>query len=120
MGKNKSDRPLSFLKEHPVRYVMAFFLAAILSSCVTPAPPWRINYLNEVKNNATQDDIIEKLGPPDRKQPLSDGKEIWEYRYTGSSVNSNQGYVYGRSECVEYILTFDQSKIFRNWARQSC
>ena len=104
-------------KERGMRYVMVFLLAAIHSSCATP---WRVNYLNEANNKATQDDIVVKLGPPDRKQSLSDGKEIWTYRYTGSSVSGDRGDVYGSSWCREYILTFDQSKILRDWVRQSC
>lgn len=99
-----------------MRYVMFFLVAAMLSSCT----PWRSSYLIQVNNHATQDDIVVKLGPPDRKQPLSDGREIWAYRYTGSSVYGNQGNVYGSSSCREYILTFDQSKILRDWVRQSC
>jgi hypothetical protein len=99
-----------------MRYVMFFLVAAMLSSCT----PWRSSYLIQVNNHATQDDIVVKLGPPDRKQPLSNGKEIWAYRYSGSSVSSYGGNVSGESWCREYILTFDQSKILRDWVRQRC
>ncbi len=100
-----------------MRYVIVFLIAAILSSC---AAQRRAQYLNEANNKATQDDIAVKLGPPDRKQSLSNGKEIWAYRYTGSSVSTNEGNVSGSSWCWDYNLTFDQSKILRDWVRQSC
>ncbi len=74
--------------------------------------PWRGIYLSAATNAATQDKIAQKLGPPHRTRPLEDGNTLWQYQHMG-------GYE-GSGFCREYILTFDQQKVLRNWSRQDC
>jgi len=74
--------------------------------------PWRGIYLSASTNAATQDEISQKLGPPHRTRPLEDGNTLWQYQYMG-------GYE-GSGFCREYILTFGQQKVLRNWSRQDC
>lgn len=92
-----------------------FFIVLIcfsLCSCIR----WRADYLQQVVNQATQDDITKRLGPPHFTRMLDSGEEVWTYQYSG--VSGNQKTV--SSYCSEYILTFDHNKILRNWVRQTC
>jgi len=108
---------------------------------------WRESYLNDAVEEATQDDIIAKLGEPWRKkESLLNGESTWIYRYTltkseldpmgvntlGKGVtqaaNTAASLVGGgdknlavdKPQCFHYVLTFDQSKILQSWIRESC
>ncbi len=81
--------------------------------------PWRATYLRAATNAATQDEIAQKLGPPHRTLLLEDGNTLWQYEYRGASHTVYFGYG-GSTRCSEYILTFDQQKVLRNWSRQRC
>ncbi len=78
--------------------------------------PWRGIYLSAATNAATQDEISQKLGPPHRTRPLEDGNTLWQYEYRGGELSQYGGTTW----CREYILTFDQQKVLRNWSRQKC
>jgi len=74
--------------------------------------PWRVTYLETVTNTATQDEIAQKMGPAHRTRLLEDGNTLWQYEYRGGDRDGLW--------CREYILTFDQQKVLRNWSRQKC
>lgn len=94
------------------------YLTIILIICFsfTSCTPWRVDYLIQAINQATQDDITKRLGPPHFTRMLDSGEEVWTYQYSGVVV----GQTGGSSYCKEYILTFDKDKILRNWLRQNC
>ena len=108
---------------------------------------WRESYLKKAVEEATQDDIVTKLGEPWRKRDsLLNGESTWIYRYTltkseldpmgmnnigkgiSEAANSaasmigkgNQGLPKDKPECFHYVLTFNPSKILKNWIRESC
>lgn len=108
---------------------------------------WRESYLKGAVEEATQDDIVAKLGEPWRKkESLLNGGSTWIYRYTltkseldpmgfntlGKGVtqaaNTAASLVGGgdknlavdKPKCFHYVLTFDQSKILQSWIRESC
>lgn len=108
---------------------------------------WRDSYLKGAVEEATQDDIVAKLGEPWRKkESLLNGDSTWIYRYTltkdeldpmgvntlGKGVtqvaNSAASLVgagdpnltVNKPKCFHYVLTFDQSKILQRWIRESC
>jgi hypothetical protein len=86
-------------------WVMALIAAFSLTACA----PWRVEYLHEAVNRATQDEITTQLGPPQAARELTTGETVWRYQsYQGDLL------------CLEYILRFDQAKILRQWTRQSC
>ena len=89
-----------------------FYILIIVVLTVTACTPWRKAYLESVKGQATQDEITQKLGPPRITRTLDSGGQVWLYRYEGVDQ-------YG-SDCTEYILTFDTSKILRSHVRQGC
>lgn len=101
------------------RMAIAFVLVTLIS-CVPKRTPWRVTYLSEVANHATQDDVTMRLGAPHSSRILSDGRTVWTYRYYSGAVVGSAGNIVGSSACSEYILTFDQDNVLREWNRQRC
>jgi hypothetical protein len=86
-------------------WVVATLAAFSLTACT----PWRIAYLRDAVNRATQDEITTRLGPPHAARELTTGETVWRYlSYQGDLL------------CLEYILRFDQAGILRQWTRQGC
>ena len=108
---------------------------------------WRESYLKKAVEEATQDDIVTKLGEPWRKRDsLLNGESTWIYRYTltkseldpmgvntlGKGVSKaannaasiigkgNQTLTLDKPQCIHYVLTFSPSKVLKNWIRESC
>lgn len=94
---------------------MGYWLAVAilaLASCT----PWRVEYLEEATGHATQDEVAKRLGPPLSERTLTNGEAVWYYRYMGADYTIDTGSTW----CREYILTFDEKKVLRNWVRQKC
>jgi hypothetical protein len=84
---------------------MVLAVAFSLTACA----PWRMEYLRQAVDRATQDEITTKFGPPQAARELTTGETVWRYEsYQGDLL------------CLEYILRFDQAKILRQWIRQRC
>jgi hypothetical protein len=84
-------------------------MALIAAFSLTGCAPWRMEYLREAVNRATEDEITTRLGPPQAVRELTTGETVWRYQsYQGDLL------------CLEYILRFDQARILRQWTRQSC
>jgi len=78
-----------------------------------------VTYLQSVENQATQEDVRQRLGPPQLVVPRDSGKAVWIYEIPelepgGQSTWSTKG-----SWCDEYVLTFDAGGILRGWAHKS-
>ena len=83
--------------------------------------PWRNTYLKEGTGKLTSDDVMQRMGPPHSQGELSDGSIVWSYRYSSSSIQTNQmGQVYGDSSCIEYLITFDKARVLKSHKRQGC
>ncbi len=100
-------RPQSLAK-----VLILLLTVATLASCT----PWRVEYLEDAKGRATQDDVTMKFGPPMGERRLSTGDAVWIYRYTGADVGQSGGSTW----CREYVLRFDPQRILREWNRQKC
>jgi hypothetical protein len=89
--------------------VRAAVVVLVTAFSLTACTPWRMDYLRGAVNQATQDDITTRLGPPQAARELANGETVWRYEsYQGDLL------------CLEYILRFDQAKVLRDWARQRC
>ena len=83
--------------------------ATVAAFSLTVCTPWRIAYLRDSVNRATQDEITTRLGPPHAARALTNGEVVWRYQsYQGDLL------------CLEYVLRFDQAGILRQWTRQGC
>lgn len=118
-------------------------LCLLLSSCNLQ----REAYFKDSVDEATQDDVEKELGKPVRTKTFHlDGETIWTYRYVmtetemdrsgfkslneginsvGDAVASLVGGPVAKRKgdkpvCIHYILTFDRSKILKDWKRESC
>jgi hypothetical protein len=84
-------------------------VVAVAAFSLTACTPWRIAYLRDSVNRATQDEITTRLGPPHAARALTNGEMVWRYQsYQGDLL------------CLEYILRFDPAGILRQWTRQGC
>jgi hypothetical protein len=92
----------------PAKWLVTALIPLLLASCT----PWRVDYLRSVANQATQDDIAKRLGAPHFEKGLTGGGSVWTYQY--------RGYAGDASYCTEYVLTFDEQKVLREWRRQGC
>ena len=133
----------------PVRcHVLILLLCvAILSGC---GGPWRDRYLDKGIKTLTQDDIVEKFGPPSTaKTPVLGGDTVWTYRipmgdrevhpWDPSSLTAGKktkappspspfGKSLAGSEepyreplyCYRYTLSFDEEKHLKDWKREEC
>ena len=110
---------------------------------------WRDDYFDDGVGEVTQDDVRKKLGKPHIvKDPFLSEETTWIYRYgvseteldpigvksIGQGVNllgetaasivgkggGDQGGKRERVLCIRYVLTFDGSKVLRDWKREPC
>ena len=91
------------------------------------APPvWRVQYLSEQVNVATENQVRAKFGSPLATQRLGNGDTVWTYqvgknaRYGDPATYAEGGVLIGSGECVAYVLTFDAQRVLRAWLRQEC
>lgn len=130
----------------PTTLLLWSSLAVVIIS-LSACTHWRDSYLKGAVEEATQDEIVAKLGEPWRKKDsLLRGESTWIYRYTltkseldpmgvntlGKGVTQaantaasmiGQGdanLAVDKPQCFHYVLTFDQSKILKDWVRESC
>ena len=93
-------------------------LSAWIAACA-PAPPEQVRYLQTAIHSATQDQVAQRLGAPERTVALTDGGSVWTYRYQSTGPSSALGAVQPVT-CEEFTLTFDAKHTLRRWIQQSC
>ena len=76
-------------------------------------------YLQSAEHRATQEEVRQRLGPPQRVVATNTGAAVWVYEIrdiesSGQSTWSTKG-----SWCDEYVLTFDEAGVLRAWTHQS-
>jgi len=104
--------------------------------------PWRDAYFKKGIGRLTQEEILERLGPPHTdKTPALGGDSLWTYRFAlseqeltpwnssfvadaSNSVTSMMGKGAEAAKqtlyCYRYTLTFSEDKILKNWKREEC
>lgn len=115
-------------------------LAGTMLAC---GGPWRDGYFKKGVDRLTQDEVMEKLGPPHTaKTPVLGGDSVWTYRVPISdkelaSVNLSdlsdtvkeasallgKAGEEGRKHmlyCFRYTLSFNEQKILKQWKREEC
>ena len=130
-----------------LRHLLLWGSLASIIGTLTACTHWRESYLKEAVEKATQDDIVTKLGEPWRKKnSILNGESTWIYRYSltksdldpmgintiGKGVTQaantaasmigqgGQNLQSDKPECFHYVLTFNPSKVLKNWIRESC
>lgn len=127
---------------------LLFVLCALfLGGC---GGPWRDQYLKGGVRKLTQDDVVEKFGPPHTaKTPVLGGDTVWTYRVPmgdrevhpwdpstltagrktkappspspfGKSLAGSEEPYREPLYCYRYTLAFDEQKILKEWKREEC
>jgi hypothetical protein len=65
-------------------------------------------YFKKNIDQASQDAVVRRFGPPNRVHELANGDMVWSYEF------------HDRSDCAAHILRFDQAKILRDWNERTC
>ncbi|HSB09661.1 MAG TPA: hypothetical protein VLM38_09265 [Blastocatellia bacterium] len=76
--------------------------------------------LGDLLNQATQDDIVRKYGPPTSKQTLSVGGEVWAYDYRSTTTSATPEQTSTATQCVRIIFVFDKDRVLRDYRRERC
>lgn len=115
-------------------------VAGLLLAC---GGPWRDKYFKKGVDRLTQDEIVEKLGPPHTaKTPALGGDTVWTYRVPLSDKDLNSMDLSGITNaaqqaasligkasaegpkptlyCYRYTLTFNEQKVLKQWKRDEC
>ncbi|MBX3331682.1 MAG: hypothetical protein KF722_14835 [Nitrospira sp.] len=104
--------------------------------------PWRDSYFKKGVGRLTQEEILDRLGPPHTaKTPALGGDSLWTYRFALSEqelIRWNPSFVADASNsvssmmgkgtetakptlyCYRYTLTFSEDKTLKNWKREEC
>ncbi len=119
--------------------IMLIFLIGTVPAC---GGPWRDTYFKKGINRLTQDQIVERMGPPHTaKTPVLGGDTVWTYRVPMSdkdldpwsptlladasqSVNALMGKPGEGPKvtlyCYRYTLVFNEEKVLKGWKREEC
>ena len=115
-------------------------LAGTMLAC---GGPWRDGYFKKGVDRLTQDEVMEKLGPPHTaKTPVLGGDSVWNYRVPISdkelasvslsdlsdTVKEASALMGKAGEeglkrmlyCYRYTLSFNEQKILKQWKREEC
>ncbi|MCH8039704.1 MAG: hypothetical protein IH977_05085 [Nitrospinae bacterium] len=141
MSRQKDKGEVSWAKR--VMCGTLIFLWLAVAAC----SHWREAYLDDGINEATQEEVVNKLGKPWRtKTSLLNGKTTWTYRYVlteseldplglgiigrgVTQVSDAAAGIFGQSDsggnrekpiCIHYLLTFDKRKTLQDWKREDC
>ncbi len=76
-------------------------------------------YLKSAQDRASQAEIREHLGTPYLVSRSKAGDTIWIYQIRAAEEGGNNDWSVTGSWCDEYVLTFDQQGILRNWTHKS-
>ncbi|WP_447975407.1 hypothetical protein [Nitrospira sp. Kam-Ns4a] len=102
---------------HKRHSFVAVWLPVALLACA-PIPD---HYLNREAGRATQESVRVELGPPDYVRDLGDGRTVWIYAIKWSTATYLTYANPDAQVCNEYSLTFDATKVLREWTKKgSC
>lgn len=94
------------------KLMIACIVFISFTSCRALLTPPKQLYLEDATGTATQDEVVQKWGPPQEQRKLSSGESVWVYRETLHGA-------YGHEECHAYELTFD-AQILKRWNEAHC
>jgi len=125
------------------QYILAVGMLLLAETMLACGGPWRDGYFKKGVDRLTQDEVMEKLGPPHTaKTPVLGGDSVWTYRVPISdkelasvslsdlsdtvkeaSALLGKAGEEGRKHmlyCFRYTLSFNEQKILTQWKREEC
>jgi len=91
-------------------------ITLILAGCSLFVPK-ETRYLKSAQHHATQTEVQQALGPPAVKATSRTGEAVWVYEVLEEQPGSR--WTSTGMWCDEYVLTFDQSGVLRQWTHKS-
>lgn len=76
-------------------------------------------YLHRATNQATQEQVMQRLGKPRFIDTTGAGEAVWIYEVRDIEPMSQSSWSTLGSWCDEYTLRFDKDGILRDWRHQS-
>ena len=125
------------------RHLFTVGLLLLAGTMLACGGPWRDGYFKKGVDRLTQDQVVEKLGPPHTaKTPVLGGDSVWTYRvpisdkelasvsfsHLGDAVQQASSLI-GKAGpdgpkymlyCYRYTLTFNEQKVLKQWKREEC
>ena len=76
-------------------------------------------YFTSAENRATQEEVRQRFGSPQRVMATNTGGAIWVYEVRDLEPGSQSTWSTKGSWCDEYVLSFDDAGVLRAWTHQS-
>ena len=105
---DRSGEPSQIQGDRVVKRVVKLVIVAVMTLGLLACASERERYFKQNVNQVSQDAVAKRFGPPTHTQELTTGETVWSYE-------SRDG-----SDCTAYILTFDRTKVLRDWKEQKC
>ena len=125
------------------QYILTVGMLLLAGTMLACGGPWRDGYFKKGVDRLTQDEVMEKFGPPHTaKTPVLGGDSVWTYRVPisdkelatvslfdlGDTVKEVSALLWKAGEegrkhmlyCFRYTLSFNEQKILKQWKREEC
>lgn len=74
-------------------------------------------FLRSAQDRATQEEVRQRLGPPQFTTSAQSGESVWVYQVRGQQPGNR--FTAPGMWCDEYVLTFDSQAVLRRWMHRS-
>jgi hypothetical protein len=99
-----------------VAFLSLFSLIILTIGCAVFIPK-ETRYLESAQDRATQEEVRQQLGAPALTASNEKGEAVWVYRVREEQPGNR--WTSAGLWCDEYVLTFDQQAILRQWTHRS-
>ena len=103
---------------HILRPASLLFLLVGLTACAVLLPPETM-YLRSAQDQATQQQVRQRLGPPQAIVKAADGHDVWVYEVRDLEPGAQSTWTAAGSWCDQYRLRFDQAGVLREWTHDA-
>ncbi|MGQ0810762.1 MAG: hypothetical protein ACT4OO_05995 [Nitrospiraceae bacterium] len=97
---------------------LLILMPSLLIGCSVFVPE-ESRYLRTAADQATQDQVRQRLGQPATTSFSQGGQSVWVYEVRQLEPGSQSSWSAAGSWCDEYALTFDKGGVLRQWAHKS-
>lgn len=101
-----------------ILHIPALGLFVLMAGCGLLVPQ-ETRYLESAQDRATQEDVRQQLGEPQRMAITQNGEPVWVYEVRQLEPGSQNTWATTGSWCDEYTLRFDTSGVLRQWTHKS-
>jgi hypothetical protein len=91
------------------RQLIWLLVMAAIAGGTNACIPYRVEYMEDALQQATQAELVHKFGYPQRLKRLKNGDQVWEYDFQGEE-----------RKCVTYAIMFNPEHTLRQWERRDC